>query len=476
MGTTAMSESPFDLRLTGGQVVLPGLGLSEVDICIRDGRIAAIVDRAEHAAAVEVVDVSGRVILPGGIDSHVHLGKNIAGPEEPDDASKETASAVAGGMTTVLAYMIGAEDYGPAFQHSRQMMEQHSHSDFGFHFCIVTREQLEALPAYVADLGVSSFKFFMNFRGDEGAYLGVPGIDDAFMFDLLTIAKKNGAMINAHAENVELIWRLREDVPRDVDPGLPGWDATRPPFVEAEASQRVSYLARQLGASYYAVHVSSAEALRALEGQKAEYENIFLETCPHYLTLDVTSEMGSRAKVNPPVRTADNQDALWEGVRNGSIHTIGSDHVPRHFSAKDKDVWHASAGFPGTGTLLPMMISEGHLKRGIPLERIAELTATNPAQLFGLYPRKGQIAVGSDADLAIVDLTSGYTITAATQHSGAQYSVWEGTELDCRVTDTVIRGRFAVRNGELQPAIGAEYLHRAHSGEAALVAAGLRSR
>ncbi|GAB3038562.1 amidohydrolase family protein [Parafrigoribacterium mesophilum] len=474
MSDTSTPTVPYDLRLTGARAMLPGVGLSEVDICVRDGRVAAIVSRDDTATAGETVDLTGRVILPGAIDAHVHLGKNIAAPEEPIDASAETASAVAGGMTTILAYLIGPGPYETPFANAVKVMEQYSHTDFGFHFCIVTQDQIEALPSYVADLGVSSFKFFMNFRGEEGAYLGVPGADDSFMYDLLSIAVKSGAMINAHAENVELIWRLRKDVPKTPDAGLVGWNATRPPFVEAEASQRVAYLARVLGASYYGVHVSSGEALDALSGRKAEYENIFLETCPHYLTLDTSSPMGSRAKVNPPVRPEGNQDALWEGVRDGRIDTIGSDHVPRHFTAKDKDIWSASAGFPGSGTLLPTMISEAHLRRGIPLERIVELTSTRPAQLFGLYPRKGQIAVGSDADFAVVDMNGHYTITAATQHSAAEYSVWEGKEVDCRITDTIIRGQFAVRDGVLQPAIGAAYLPRAHSGEAALKAAGLR--
>ena len=225
-----MSDTnPYDLRLTGGQVMLPGQGLSAVDVCVRDGRIAAIIDRADPARATEVVDFTGRVILPGAIDAHVHLGKNIAAPEEPSDASAETASAVAGGMTTMLAYLIGPDSYEKSFADSVKVMEQYSHTDFGFHFCIVTQEQIAALPSYVADLGVSSFKFFMNFRGEEGAYLGVPGADDSFMYDLLKTAAESGALVNAHAENVELIWRLRKEVPKTPDAGLAGWNATRPP-------------------------------------------------------------------------------------------------------------------------------------------------------------------------------------------------------------------------------------------------------
>lgn len=469
MDGNSTESGEYDLRFSGAKVVLPEAGLTKIDICIKDGTIAALVPAEDSARAAEVVDVSGKVILPGAIDAHVHLGKNIAAPEEPIDASAESASAAAGGITSMLVYLIGPDPYGESFRKSVDIMNAHSHTDYGFHFCIVTREQLEELPGYVSDLGVSSFKFFMNFRGDEGAYLGVPGIDDSFMYDLLTKGAESGALINAHPENVEIIWRLRGDIPQDPDAGLRQWYDTRPPFVEAEAAQSAAYFAKVLGASLYTVHVSSRETLDALKRQRQAYDNVFIETCPHYLTLDYDTPMGSRAKVNPPIRTADDQEALWEGVRDGSIDTIGSDHNSRHFSRKDTDIWSASAGFPGVGTLLPTMISEGHVKRGIPLERIAELTSSRPAQLFGMYPKKGAIAVGSDADLTVVDLNSSFTVAAADQHSAAEYSVWEGTRLECRITDTVIRGRFALRAGELQDAFGT-YLPRPRSGEAALLA------
>jgi dihydropyrimidinase len=458
----------FDLRLDGGRVVTAS-GVIDADLAIRDGRIAALLERGAPGVAAETVDVGGRTILPGAIDAHVHLGTNIAGPHEPAEAGPETASAVAGGVTTMLAYLIGPDGYDASFAKSREVMDQHSHTDFGFHFCIVTREQLAEIPRYAAELGVSSFKFFMNFRGEEGAYLGVPGTDDSFMYDLLRMGAEAGVLINAHAENVELIWRLRADIPKEPDAGLREWYATRPPFVEAEAAQRAAYLAKVLGASLYVVHVSSREPLEAIERQRADYSGVFVETCPHYLTLDYDSPMGSRAKVNPPLRAADDREALWEAVRDGRVDAVGSDHVPRHFSAKDKDIWSASAGFPGTGTLLPTLISEGHVRRGIPLERIVEVTATRPARLFGLYPQKGRIAVGADADLVVVDLDATDTVEAARQHSAAAYSVWEGTRFACRITDTLVRGRFAMRDGVVGEPSG-RYLARPHSGAAALAA------
>lgn len=459
----------FDLRLSGGRAVLPGLGPTAVDICVRDGRIAALLEPGAPAEARDEVDVSSLVVLPGAIDAHVHLGQDITVPKTEEDVAAETGSAALGGVTSLLAYLMTPQPYEESFGPTVELMGAHAHTDFGFHFCIVSREQLDALPHYVKEFGVSSFKFFMNFRGDEGAYLNLQGNDDGFLYDLLRASAENGAMIDPHAENIELIWRLRDDVPRSSDAGLADWNRTRPPFVEAEAEQRVAYLASAVGASVYAVHVSSAEALRALQLQRRNYPNVFVETCPHYLTLDVDSELGSRGKVNPPLRTAADREALWAGVADGTVDVIGSDHVPRHHRAKDKDIWSASAGFPGSGTLLPLLISEGHLQRGIPLGRIVEVTSTRAAQLFGLYPRKGVIAVGADADLAVVNLHEGYRVDAAADPSASGYSVWQDQQVDCRIEHTLLRGRFAVRSGELAAPTG-RYLPRPTSGAAALAA------
>ncbi len=457
----------YDLKLIGGDAVLPGVGRAAVDICISAGKIDALIRRgAASLPAKETVDISGRVVVPGGIDAHVHLGQDLTVPKDADDAGLETASAAAGGITTILSYLMSPQPYEELYEPAAAVMGEFAHTDFGFHFCLVTPEQIKSVPRYVSEFGVSSFKFFMNFRGNEGAYLGLPGNDDGFLYDVLSAVADNGAMANPHAENVELIWRLREDVPKDLDAGLDAWDRIRPGFVEAEAEQRVSYLASVLGASVYAVHVSSAAALNALTRQREHYDNIFIETCPHYLTLDTTSTMGSRAKVNPPLRSSGDREALWAAVADGTVDVIGSDHVPRHFSAKDKDIWTASAGFPGVGTLLPLVVSEG-LSRDLSLERIVEATSTRPAKLFGMYPRKGAIQPGADADLAVLNLDEVDTVHAATQHSGSQYSVWEGWKVGCRVEHTLLRGRFAVRSGELQGPHG-EYVARPRSGRAAL--------
>ncbi|MDT0377854.1 amidohydrolase family protein [Streptomyces sp. DSM 42041] len=461
----------YDLRLHGGRVFLHGAGLTTADVLVGDGRIAGIVDPAAPADAAETVELKGATVLPGAIDPHVHLGKDIRVPRDREDAERETASAVAGGVTSMLVYLMSADPYDQVHHAARAAMESGAHTDFGFHFVLGTDEHVRAVPDYVRELGVSSFKFFMNFRGDEGAYLGMPGNDDGFMYDLLGTTADAGAMVNPHPENIEIVWRLRKDQPDESQGPLHAWHQTRPPLVEAEAEQRVAYLAAATGASAYAVHTSSAAGLDVMRMQRTAYPHLYVETCTHYLTLTTASACGVYGKVNPPLRPSSDREALWAGLADGSVDTVGSDHNARHRSFKEKDIWSASAGFPGTGVMLPLTLGEG-LRRGVPLERLVHATSTRAAKLFGLYPRKGVIRVGSDADLAVVDLDGENVIAADRQYSAAAYTPWEGHTTDVRVLHTLVRGRFAVRDGLLGDDPRGVYLHRERSGATALAAAG----
>jgi len=459
----------YDLRLTGGEVFLHGTGLTRADLLIKDGRIAGIVAPDAPAEAREVVAVNGAMVLPGGIDPHVHLGKDIRIPRDPNDARLESASAAAGGITTMLVYLMSSDSYSEIIPDARRVMAADSLVDFGFHLCLGTEQHIEEMPHYIEQFGISSFKFFMNFRGNEGAYLGLPGNDDGYMYAVLGTAADHGAMINPHPENIELVWRLRAR-PIDESRGpLHAWNQSRPAFVEAEAAQRVAYMAQVTGASIYAVHTSSDLALTALRRQREQYDKIFIETCPHYLTLTVDSPVGTYAKVNPPLREQADVEALWAGLAAGEVDTVGSDHNARHRSFKEKDIWSASAGFPGVGVLLPLTLAEG-LRRGVPLERLVDATSTRAARLFGLYPRKGTIRIGSDADLVVVDPDSSTTIEATTQHSAAGYTPWEGVQVPLRIVHTLVRGRFAVRDGQVSSETTGVYLERRRSGAAALAA------
>jgi dihydropyrimidinase len=454
---------PVDLRLSGATVVLPG-GCQRCDLLIDNGVIAGVISPGADAPAAETLDFSGRHVLPGVVDAHVHLGDDITFPKTPDEVRPETAAAAAGGITTLIPYLMTAEPYDDVYPVARSTMQADTFVDFGFHFCISTREQLDALPHYVADLGVSSFKFFMNFRTDEGQRLGLPGNDDGFLFELLEAAAAHGAVVNPHAENADLIKLLaRRGTLEGEGSPLELWDRSRPGYVEAEALQRIGFWSILAGADLHAVHVTNATSLRVLSELRAEHRNISVETCPHYLTLDTSRDIGVVGKVNPPLRPAADREALWDAIVSGLVDTIGSDHVPRHGRFKQGGLVKASPGFPGMQHLLALVLTEGHLRRGIALERLVDLVATRPAEIFGLGDRKGTIRPGADADLVVVDLDAGSTITADTELSGAGFTPWEGIQTGVRVERTILRGHTVFADGVVADDRQGQYLPRHRS-------------
>ena len=405
--------------------------------------------------------------MPGAIDVHLHLGhgKDISRPRVPEDAAQETAAAVNGGVTAFIPYLMATEPFETIFEGVRSVTEAGSRIDFGYHFIISTEEQLAGVPRYATEYGAPSFKIFMNNRGGEGTRLGLPDIDDGFLLRLCESAAASGGMVCPHPETIELAWVMRKRA-QDADPkgtgGLATWNASRPPFVEADSVQRAAYIAGIAGCPLYVVHTSSAEALDAALRLRGRGRTVHVETCPHYLTHDVGWSGGDVGKINPPLREASDREALWEGIRNGSVDTIATDHVHRDVSSKDGGIWTASPGCPGLDTMLPVMLSEGHHARGIPLSRIAELTATNPARIMGFGDRKGAVAVGLDADLALVDINGTTDVFSAKTRSSASYSIYDGWKLKGRVVHTLVRGAFAMRDGILDDAcVGrGRYIHR----------------
>nr|WP_282600073.1 amidohydrolase family protein [Patulibacter sp. SYSU D01012] len=403
--------------------------------------------------------------MPGVVDAHVHLGADITVPRTPEDVGPETAAAAAGGVTSLVAYLMSADPYDEVLPVARGAMDADSRVDFGFHFCIGTREQLDAIPHYVRDLGVSSFKFFMNFRTDEGQRLGLPGNDDGFLLELLEAAAANGAIVNPHAENADLIKLLaRRGVLDGEGSPLERWDRSRPGYVEAEALERIGFLSMLAQADVHAVHVTNETSLHVLRDVRAHQPRISIETCPHYLTLDTASPVGVEGKVNPPLRPPADREALWAAIADGTIDTIGSDHVPRHGRFKEGGLAKASPGFPGMQQLLPLVLTEGHLRRGISLERLVDLVSTRPARTFGLGDRKGAIRPGTDADLVIVDLDAPNTISAATELASAGFTPWEGVEVGVRVERTLLRGRTVFADGAPVGEPAGQYLPRHRSG------------
>ena len=448
----------FDLLVRNGTVVFPDRASETLDIGIRDGKFAALIAPGTPANATRTIDAAGKHVFPGLIDCHLHFGFG----EKITEYSTETVYAAQGGMTTVLGYFLNNEAYDAVFQREIGYARERCHVDFGFHFSTANEIHLEELGRYVSEFGVTSFKYFMNFKGEEGRYLGLDGTDDGYFHDLLESAAKTGdVVIVCHTENIELVNRIRKRFQQAGRDTLRDWCLSKPPFTEAENIVRAAYFAKHLGARIYIPHLSSRLGLDETRRLRERYSHIYLETCPHYLTHTLDSPIGSMGKANPPFRTQDDVDALWEGLADGTIEVVASDHVPRKRATKEKGIWQASQGFPGTATILPVLLSEGYHKGRLSLQRLADCLTAAPARIFHIDDRKGHIRVGYDADLTLVDLNLEKTVDPAALGSYSDYSLYEGWRLKGWPVASIVRGQTVMQDGRIvgRPGYG-EYLHR----------------
>lgn len=436
----------YDLIISGGTVVTES-GVRHGDLAVTDGKVAAILPRRHGAEAREVADARGCYVLPGLIDPHVHL--NLGPPAE--EQYRETATAAMGGVTTVMHMLQTTRPYEEIFEHERQQGEREAYVDFGYHFVLLTAEQVQAIPRYVTEFGVTSFKHMMHIKGAEGRYLGIEqGTDDGHFYAILkTLGRFPHTVLAVHPENIEIIWRVQEEIKATQRVDLAAYTEARPAVAEAIAIEMTMALSRATGGAVYIVHLSSGLGLEAYKRQQAITERAFLETCPQYLTHTMDSELGVIGKVNPPLRTAADNEALWGAILDGTIDTIGSDHVPRRLERKQGTIWQASAGYPGIATILPVLVSEGVHKRSLPWERLVQITSTNTARVFGLYPQKGSLQPGADADVVVVDPEREHTITAGELQSFSDYSIYDGWKVKGWPVATYVRGELVMREGEL---------------------------
>jgi dihydropyrimidinase len=434
--------------LRGGTVVFPDRAPQPLDIHVKDGRIAGLLAPGE-AAGERVLERSARGlhVFPGLIDAHVHFG--LSG-EKITEYATETRHAALGGFTTVLGYFLNNEAYTDVFKREQEYARTRAYIDYGFHFSTANELHIRELESYVKDYGVTSFKYFMNFKGDEGRYLGLDGTDDGYFYDLLKEAARIGKVtIVCHTENIELVNRIRRRVQAAGGNTLRDWSASKPPITESEACLRAMYFAEQVGARIYIPHLSTRMALDEVRKWRSRYGEVLVETCPHYLTHDENSRLGPIGKANPPFRSPDDVQAMWEGLADGAIDVVASDHVPRKRAAKDKGLWQAAQGFPGTATILPVLLSEGYHKGRLSLERVCDVVTAAPARIFNLEPRKGGIAVGADADLTLVDLAKERVVKAEELGSYADYSLYDGWKLKGWAVQTIVRGTTVMENGEV---------------------------
>jgi dihydropyrimidinase len=425
-------------------VHLPG-GASEIlDIAVDDGQIVALFEPGSAAVTTRsVLEAGGRDVVPGVIDPHFQSG-NLNGIE---DFLTESRAAAVGGVTTILRMHRSLEPYADGLERTIADYESRAWVDFAFHLALMTEDHLAELPSYVNRFGVTSFKMFTAYKNDMPRSANLRGVDDGLLLDLLAQIADLGGRALVHCENQEINDRRLATRPPDAD-GLAAWAASRPPEAEAEAMLRVGYLASLVRCPIYLVHCSSSLALDVVTDLRLQHPDLAVETIIHYLTHTMQTEVGRLAKVAPPLRSSDDVEALWKGIAAGTIQTVGSDHVPYTRSAKlGANVWETRLGLPGTGLILPVMLAAGVGEGRISMARLVELTAENPARLFGLE-RKGRIATGMDADLVVVDRDLERTVESVQLHGASDWSLYDGMILRGWPVATVSRGQVVVADGK----------------------------
>jgi dihydropyrimidinase len=447
----------YDLVIRGGQVVVDGQGLLDVDVAVADGRIAAMGAPLPHDVAREEFDARGLHVLPGAIDTHTHWGYRN---DFVDDARTDSVAAALGGTTTAHVLHRVPPD---AFDDLRAAAESSSVIDFLITPAVHDAATAAALPEAIERWGCRAVKFYLAYKRSPDAQ---PGDDwneltDGLMLDALEVMARYGDMVAfVHAENAEII---AHNVRRGRDAagqGLSAWEAGNPGVAEAEAIQRAALLCERTGVPMFLVHLSGRDAVRSLERVRRDWPQTFAETCPHYLFHNVERSPDT-VKFSPPVRFMADNDVLWEAVVDGRIDCIGSDNTTTCSPAKAGDVWSKTRGGPSAGVLLPLLLSEGVNTGRVSLERVAEVTSTAAARILGLYPRKGAIRLGADADLAVVDLDLRRTVSPELLAVGSDYTLYDDVPLQGWPVAVLVRGRYVARDHEIvAPAGNGVYLGR----------------
>lgn len=463
--------------ITGGRIVT-AVDDYTGDILIENGRIEAL-GRALQADDAEVHDASGMLVMPGGVDVHVHMETPMGnGIETCDSFETGTKSAAFGGTTTIVDFAQQFKGESPRRALDRRLAsaEPQCSIDYGFHSILtdVTREALEELPGMVNDDGVSSVKLYM-------AYPGVLMVDDADIYRTMRKVGDQGGMVNLHAENGVVIQALIEEALEAGNTSPKYHQLTRPQLMEGEATHRVIRIAELAETPVYIVHLSAKEALDAVVEARDRGIHVFAETCPHYLFLD-DSEYdrpgfdAAKFVMTPPLRDRECQAALWRGLRFDDLQIVSTDHCPFCFNEKAHGLLRSKQygrddfskipnGAPGVEFRLPLLFDGGVRAGRITLNRFVQLISTAPARMFGLFPQKGTIAVGSDADLVVFDPDRTHTLSADTHHSNVDYSLFEGREVTGKVEKVFLRGRLIVDGDEWHGRAGmGQYLKRGASG------------
>jgi dihydroorotase len=437
----------YDLVLKGGTLVEPLGGQMRADLGIRDGKIAALADALDSSAGEDVYDARRRYILPGLIDAHVHF--RDPGLDYKEDFATGSAAAAWGGITTVadMPNTLPPTASAAHFREKARIAGEKSRTDFGL-FALLTQDNRGEMEACIRE-GALGFKVFL---GTSVGNIAPPGL--GVLREQMEQAARGGCRIAFHAEDNELndyFTRICTRQSREsgaADPAL--WSAARPDISEAEAVARALRFSEYTGAKIHICHVSAGRSLALIREAKRRGLPVSAETCPQYLFLDAADypRLGTRMKVNPPVREAEDREALWRGIADGTIDLIASDHAPHTAEEKDRPLWEALSGIAGVETSATLMLTAVNRGR-LSLNDYARLASLAPARVWGFYPQKGSFTIGADADFTVVDMNRPGVIRNDELHSKHQTSPYDGFETTGAPVAAVLRGNFIMKDGTL---------------------------
>ena len=451
----------YDAVIVDSHVMLPQ-GIIDKNIVIDEGRVVGL---ASDVPACDVrINGSGLVSVPGPIDPHVHYGVY-----SPIDEAARTESHVAaiGGITTMTRMLRLGDPFSRSLDAQLDAASQNHYVDYAIHASVFTPQQIDEMD-YCVKRGVTSFKLYMNLGGDIGhVYMDMPpgsselvaanvDVTDEIVEQTVKRAASLGCPVLVHAEDYESCeCSIHTAQEKNLD-GLSVWSSSRSPEYEAKSIRTVSKLAREHGCAIYFVHIGSERALQQIQEEQKLGTRIFVETCPHYLTLSYEKQDGYLAKVMPPIRSESDRAAVWDALVGDRIDAIGTDHVANRLGLKlgGDDVWSALAGFPGIGTMIPLMLSDGVNQNRITLEQFVRFTSQNAARIFGMYPQKGALEKGSDADVAMIDLKREKRVTSEMFGGFSDYTVYEGRILKGWPVKTIVRGELVAEDFEVVGRLG----------------------
>ncbi len=435
-----------DMVIVDSHVVFPQ-GIVDKNIVIDEGRIVGLT--TDVPACDQKVRGDGLLSVPGPIDPHVHYGVYSSIDKA---AETESHAAAIGGITTMMRMMRLWEPFSSGLQRQLDASANTHYIDYTAHASIFTHRQISEME-YCAERGVASFKIYMNLGGEIGhVYMDMPpystelcedsvDVTDDIVEETIRVAANMGCPVLIHAEDYESCECGMKEAKKEKQDGLAAWSKSRDPHYEAKAIKKACRFGRKYGCVLYFVHIGSQVALDQIMAERQLGTSIRVESCPHYMVLSHENRNDHLAKVMPPIRANSDNNSVWSAVSQNRIDTIGTDHVANRLARKvGSDVWTSLAGFPGIGTMIPILLSEGVNRNRISLEQFIRLTSVNTAKIFSMYPKKGSLEAGTDADISMLDLKLERTVTADMFGGFSDYSPYEELCLRGWPVRTIVRG------------------------------------